>query len=346
MISFRKTVFFLAMATLAGLSAARAQVVISEIHYHPVEKADFDTAGIPVYSGTSTVADFTNDVHEFVEIQNAGATAVDLSGWTLSGGIDFTFPAGTTIAPGAYRVIATNPARIAAVYGLNESTILGPYIGQLSNRADTIRLKNSAGNTVDSVGYSATFPWAISADALGANDDWTLLNSGTYQYKGRSLERVSVTASSNDPANWLASPLTAGPSPGAPSAVIRAVPKPVVVSFSPTQSSDGATIIRQSQEVRIDFAFSSTEALSGVVVEYFLENINVFNEPRTTVAATDLGGGRFMALLPGQVNRSVVRFRFKADRGDGLEVVSPRADDPNVIPIAAQVPASPDPATR
>jgi hypothetical protein len=336
----------LAFVFVAGFSTARAQLVINEIHYHPVEKPTFDTEGNPVYSGTATPANLSNDVHEFVEIHNTGTTGVDVSGWKLTGGIDFTFPAGSSIAPDEYRVIAVNPARIAAVYGLNEANILGPYTGQLSNRADTVRLKNSAGTTVDQVSYSSTFPWAISADALGANDDWTLLNSSDYQYKGRSLERVSVTGSSNDPANWLASPLAAGPSPGAANAVTRDVPKPVVVAFSTTQSSDGAAIIRANAEVRIDFSFSSTAALSGVVVEYFLENINLFNEPRTIVAATDLGGGRYMALVPGQANRSIIRFRFKADRGDGLEVVSPRADDPNVIPIAAQVPASPDPATR
>ena len=60
--------------------------------------------------------DLTDDVHEFVEIQNAGTSPVDLSGWTLAGGISYTFPANTAIAPGAFRVIAGNPRRLAIVY--------------------------------------------------------------------------------------------------------------------------------------------------------------------------------------------------------------------------------------
>ena len=50
---------------------------------------------------------------------------------------------------------------------------------------------------------------------------------------------------------------------------------------------------------------------------------------------TSLGNARYTASIPGQTNRSVVRYRFKADRGDGLEIVSPRADDPQIAPIGA-----------
>ena len=136
-------------------------MVINEIHYHPVEREAFNATGNPVL-------DLTEDVHEFIEIYNAGASAVDLGGWKLSSAVDFTFPAGTTIAAGGYRVIARDPARIATVYGIAQNAILGPYAGQLSNNSDTVRLKDGADTTVDSVSYSASFPWAISADALGA----------------------------------------------------------------------------------------------------------------------------------------------------------------------------------
>jgi hypothetical protein len=85
------------LLTLFALaSAVSAQVVISEIHYHPVEEPAFNADGTPFLT-------LTNDVHEFVEIQNAGASTVDLSGWTLAGGISYTFPTNTTIASGAFR---------------------------------------------------------------------------------------------------------------------------------------------------------------------------------------------------------------------------------------------------
>ena len=81
-----------AVLALAGL--ATAQVVINEIHYHPLEMEAFDAAGAPLL-------DLTDDVHEFVEIYNAGASAVDISGWRLTDGVSFTFPGGTIIAAGA-----------------------------------------------------------------------------------------------------------------------------------------------------------------------------------------------------------------------------------------------------
>jgi hypothetical protein len=306
-------------------ASAPAQVVLSEIHYHPVEEPAFDAEGDPVL-------DLTDDVFEFVEIQNAGTATVDLSGWTLAGGISYTFPAGVTIAPGGFRVIAKAPALLAAVYSLDVADVLGPYSGHLGNSSDTVRLRNATGNTVDSVTYGSLFPWAQSADALGAQDRFLGLNSSDYQYKGRSLQRVSVTWPSGDPANWLASPLS-GPTPGAPQAVTRDEPKPIVVAFSAVQASDGAVIIRPGADATVNCTYSSTNNLSNVVLEYFVDNINATGETRTSVTMTGLGDGRFTATIPGQPSRSVVRYRFLADRGDGLEVVSPRADDPQIAPV-------------
>ena len=307
--------------------SGRAGIVISEIHYHPVEEETFNIDGTPVLY-------LTNDVHEFVEFQNTGTSPVDLSGWVVAGGISYTFPTNTLIAPGAFRVIARNPARLAAVYSLPVADVLGPYAGFLGNSSDTIRLRDAAGNAVDSLTYESTFPWAQSADALGAQDRFTGLLATNYQYKGRSLQRVSVTWPSGDPANWLASPLT-GPTPGAAQAVTRTIPKPVVVAFSAVQTTDGASVIRSNNAVTVNCTFSATNSLGNVTLEYFLDNINATNETRISVAMADLSVGKYSASIPGQTNRSIVRYRFKADRGDGLETVSPRADDPQIAPIGA-----------
>src|SRR5262249_43430401 len=152
------------------------------------------------------------------------------------------------------------------------------------------------------------------ADAFGAADRFTGLTSSNYQYKGRSLQRVSTTWPSSDPANWLASPLT-GPTPGAAQAVTRTIPKPVVTAQSAVQTSDGATIVRSNQVVTVNCTYSATNSLNNVTLEYFLDAINSTSETRTSVTMTDLGGGKFTASIPGQTNRSVVRYRFKADRG-------------------------------
>ena len=301
-------------------------VVITEIHYHPVEEAAFNANGSPVL-------DLYEDIHEFVELHNPGTTPINLGGWELAGGIDYRFPSNSVIQPNQFLVVAKNPARLAAVpaYGLTAASVLGPYEGQLGNANDTVRLRDANNEPVDSVSYSAAFPWAISADALGAGPDFTGLNPPDYQYRGRSLERVSLSHPANDPANWLASPLPGNPSPGRPNAVKRTTPKPVVVHFSVQQDLDEAAVIRANQPVRVTARFSGLTQLSDVRVEWFVDDINLTTETRTVTPLSSQGTPAeawFGGVLPGQPERSVVRYRFLANRGNGVEVVSPRVDDP------------------
>jgi hypothetical protein len=315
-------------------SRAAAQVVINEIHYHPVEEPAFDAQGMPALN-------LTEDVHEFVELRNAGSETLEVSGWKLTSGIDYTFPAGTTIAAGGYLIVAKNPARLATVYGLAQQP-LGPYAGRLGNNRDTVRIKNAEGVTVDAVNYSANFPWPVTADGMGASEKFTGLSSNAYQYRGRSLQRVSVAASSNDPANWIASRPAAGatpfadlPTPGGANLVSLEQPRPVVVAYS-VQRTDESPLITPDQDVVINCTFSSGEQLSQVELQYFVEDVNSFAEARVTVAMTSIGNGQFTVAqpLPKQAARSIVRYRVLANRGSGSEVVLPRADDPAIVPVS------------
>ena len=97
---------------------------------------------------------------EFIEIHNSGPDEVDLSGWAFTNGIDFVFPAGTTIAGGGYLVIAEDPATILAEYG---SAALGPWSGGLRNEGETVELSDAAGNVIDEVDYNDAFPWPLGA---------------------------------------------------------------------------------------------------------------------------------------------------------------------------------------
>ncbi|MDB6151854.1 MAG: hypothetical protein JWL90_307, partial [Chthoniobacteraceae bacterium] len=330
---------------LAGVLPSRvdAQIFINEIQYHPVEQSvfdgsvgrTFDAAGNTIYSDTLAAADYSEDIHEFIELFNAGTENVDLGGWRFSQGVTYSFPAGTIIAPGAYKVIARNPARIQTVYGI--TGVLGPFVGKLSNDGDTITLMNAANGVADSVTYSAHFPWAQSADALAVSKDWLGFDPVANQYKGRSLQRVSLTSSPNDPANWVASPLNPGPSPGAANPQSRPVPKPVVVAFSVAQSVGGSPTIRANNAVTVSATFGSTASLSAVQVEYFVDDVNSYTEARNTVNLVEApaGSGQYTGTIPGLGNRAIVRYRFKANRGTGTEVVSPRADDPQIVPVSA-----------
>src|ERR1041384_7145061 len=85
----RRRLSWLALAGWAALGSAppafgaQSGMVINEIHYDPDVKTE------PV---------------EFIELFNAGSNTVDLSGWQLSEGVSFTFPAGSQIHGVASRV--------------------------------------------------------------------------------------------------------------------------------------------------------------------------------------------------------------------------------------------------
>ena len=310
----------------AVLRPAEGQVVFSEIMYNPVETPSFNPDGTPVL-------DLSSDVHEFIEIHNVSGQPVSLDGWRITGGLGYAFPAGAAIGPGDSGVVATDPARLAdiAAYDLLVGELFGPYEGQLSNSGELVRLRNAQDDLVDAVRYADSFPWAIGADGLGASERWTGLSAEGYRYRGRSLERVSFTHSGHDPANWLASPSPGDPSPGRPNTVQRAVPRPIVISFSVYQNSDEQPVIREGQAVRVDCAFSATNDLADVRIEYFIVDLNTAGVATTTLAMTPVGdpaNAHYTGLLPSFSNRQVVRYRFLAERGNGVQPVSPRPDDP------------------
>lgn len=308
------------------MGQAQPTVVMNEIMYHPVEKPAFTTDGDPVL-------DLTHDVHEFIEIYNYGSQPVDLSGWHLSGGIDYQLPEGSQIAAGGYVIVAHNPDRLAQIssYGISRGQALGPWVGQLGNEDDEVILLDAQHQTVDRIKYSSSAPWPISANALGADEEWTGVPEAAHQYRGRSLERVSWRHAANDPANWLASPLERGPSPGRANARVNEAPQPIVLLLMAGQAADGARIIRARQPVAIDCLMSGPPPSPPLSVEYFIDTIEATNEVVMRQVMTRAGGpgeSRFRAELPGQADRSVVRYRLLAHQGDGERVVSPRPDDP------------------
>lgn len=116
-------------------------IVIHEIHYNDEDK---------------------NQPTEFIELYNAGHNEVDLSAWQFTDGVQFTFPAGTTLSPQRYLVIAASPTDVLSKFGV---TALGPWTGKLSNLGEKIILRNASGNVVDEVDYQVGFPWPTVGDA-------------------------------------------------------------------------------------------------------------------------------------------------------------------------------------
>ncbi len=129
---------------LLFLGRLQAQVVINEIHPAP----DVDQERV-----------------EFVELHNRGPSAVDIGGWVLGGGIDFTFPAGATIPAGGHAVAAENPAALAAKFGHNGA--FGPWTGRLSGRGDRVTLRDASNGSVDTVSFGLGFPWPTVGEPPG-----------------------------------------------------------------------------------------------------------------------------------------------------------------------------------
>lgn len=127
-----------------GINAQTPNLVITEIMYNSPE------------SGTDTA--------EFIEIYNNGASAIDLTNFTCTGGI-YTFP-NVSLAAGDYYVITIDSSGFYNTYGVNAD---GVFMSGLSNAGESIVLKNAAGVTIDSVNYDDSGVWPSGA-ATGQPD--------------------------------------------------------------------------------------------------------------------------------------------------------------------------------
>ncbi len=160
-----------------GPSSRRSGLVFSEIMYNPR----------------------TTNALEFIEIYNSNPFFEELTGYRVSGAIDYAFPAGTRIAGGAFLVIARNPSALQAQYGL--SGVLGPWVGATTNglpAGGRLRLRGKAGSTMLDVNYGTRAPWPVAADGAG-----------------HSLVLARPSYGEADPRAWAASDAIGG-SPGRP----------------------------------------------------------------------------------------------------------------------------------
>jgi hypothetical protein len=165
--------------------ASSSNTIISELHYNPSDPTpDEITAGHT-----------DSDLFEFLEILNTSETTeVDLSGASFTDGVAFTFPQGTTLAPGERLVIVSNQSAFALRYGQDVATIAGEFSGQLRNSGEHIRFEASDTSAIADFTYGDGNPWPGSADGGG----YSLVFSGS---------------DPNLPLDWRTS-LTAGGTPG------------------------------------------------------------------------------------------------------------------------------------
>src|SRR6266481_209726 len=95
----KKLLLFAVLLTGCLTRPVRADtvVVFNEIMYHPA-------------------TDETN--LEWVELHNQMAVDVDISGWSIAGGIQYAFASNTIVRGGGFVVVAISPTNLMAVTGL------------------------------------------------------------------------------------------------------------------------------------------------------------------------------------------------------------------------------------
>jgi hypothetical protein len=125
-----------------GTAASAANLVVSELHYHP------PLAG-----------------EEYIELVNSGAETIDLTGVRLEG-ISFAFPDATLLAPGERLVVVRDLAAFRARYG-EGPRVAGTYTGALDNLGEEIAVVGADGVDIVRFRYHDQAPWPEAPDGLG-----------------------------------------------------------------------------------------------------------------------------------------------------------------------------------
>ncbi len=288
------------------------KVVISELMYHAV----LDEGPV--------------EDQEFFEIANRTDAAVEIGGWKVGGTLTFIFPTKLTLAARQHVVVAKNPAKIAATWGLNVADIQGPYTGQLDNGPARLVLIDAAGAAIDDVSYRDTAPWPIGGDAFGASEGFlpaALKPITMHKSKGYSIERLSYEVSPNEPVNWTTSDLDKS-TPGKPSPKLGTHAAIIETVVAVPMAAQDTAIVKNNDAVLIRALLSARGMAKAPEVEYFIDDFEITTEPRLKIAMT-MGAKAWEAVIPAAPDRSVVRYRIIADRGTGkAETIGPRPTDP------------------
>ncbi len=261
-----------------------SQIVINEIQYHPASD---------------------NHGEEYIELYNAGPTAIDLSGWAFSDGIAYTFPTGVSIPPSGYVVVGHDPATVEAVYGI--SGVLGPFeSGRLSNGGERVAIEDAGGTLVDEVTYDDHHPWPESPDG-----------------KGPSLELISPAFDNDRPCSWGTSqPVeTSLGTPGAQNSVYSTdnIP-PCVTDVAHTPATPTS-----SQPVTVTALVDDNSAVAAVTLHYRPEGTSDYLTLPMTPSPPPLEGGTggaYTGVIPAQGDGLYVEFYVTAtdDEGAGRTV--------------------------
>jgi hypothetical protein len=158
-----------------------SDVVINELMYDPI-------------SG--------NDDDQYIELYNRSTNTVNLTGWELSGAVNFPFPSNTLLLPDSYLVIGRNAARLRTNYSnLNLNNCVGDFAGKLSHNGEHLAL------TMPDLVVQTNILGTVSTNLIhmivndltyGTGGRWGQWSAGG----GSSLELVDPNSNNRLAANW------------------------------------------------------------------------------------------------------------------------------------------------
>ncbi|NID13909.1 lamin tail domain-containing protein [Luteibacter yeojuensis] len=183
---------------------------------------------------------------EFVEVQNTGTAALDVSGYKLNAsnasgttGTRLTFPAGTSVAPGCFLLLANG-----ASSGYSGSVTPDLKYGTGITDDGGLALLNASGAIVDRVGLSSgsAYKQGTPLASLGS--------SNSDQGYGRKLNGAGLPQNSGDnAADWVKV------APTAP----RASTSPCTVQGLSVSIADATVSVRNGDDQRMPFAIALSE---------------------------------------------------------------------------------------
>ncbi|MHC4146552.1 MAG: lamin tail domain-containing protein, partial [Planctomycetota bacterium] len=282
--------------------AASAEVVVSELMYHP-----YSAQNVP-----------ENIRQEYIELFNRGTAAVNLSGWRFSNAVNFVFP-DVTLGAGRYLVVAADVDTFKAVHP-GVSNVVGGWDGKLSNSGERIELVDSIGVRIDSLRYADQGDWGVRE--LGPVDrghrGWLWISE--HDGAGKSMELINPALPNEYGQNWTASNLNDG-TPGAINSAIA----PLIVDVTHLPIIPGA-----DEPVTVS-ARIIDELTSGIAVTLYYrvdvssyqdEDIYPYHVPADYQYVTMLddgahgdgkaGDGIYGAEIPAQPDEAIVEFYVEA----------------------------------
>ncbi len=242
---------------ITGTLASAANIAVSEIMYHPA-----DGAG-----------------EEFIELLNIDpANSVDLTGAAFTNGVDYTFPAGTVLAPGG-RVVVVQSQFAAST--------------RLANGGERLTLTAADGSTVRDFAYDDAPPWPAAAD--GAGHSLVLL-------------RPEADPDHADPANWRPSALPGG-NPGDSDAI------PYLGGDLLDYALAASPLVVVGAEFA-SIQFATRTAADAATVTAWVSQDAVTWELAAPAVASPAGDGLTRFVVPLQADLDRLLFRLAVDPND------------------------------